>query len=123
MKTLSTICNEVSISIIFVILAVLFLDPFMLFMPHSFVYLLLAGFVVVFALFAGLLWKERAHDEREQFHAMLAGRVGYLLGTGTLVAGIIHQTIYARLDPWLVAALALMLLGKLGGHIYSKERK
>lgn len=119
----NTLFNEITLSAILVVLAILFLDPFMLWMPDSLVYMLIGGVIVVFAVFAGLTWRERARDERDELHKMLAGRVGYLLGSGVLIAGIVWQTITSHPDPWLVAALVGMVLGKLLGLYYGRTRR
>jgi len=118
----SKIFNEITFSIILIILAVLFLDPFMFWMPDSLVYMLVGLVVAIFALFAGLVWKERAQDERDEFHKMMAGRMGYLLGAGILVLGIVWQTTFSHPDPWLVSALLGMVLGRLGGLYYGRTR-
>jgi len=118
-----TFFSEITFSVILIILAVLFLDPFMVFMPTGVVYMLVGGIAIVFALFAGLVWKERAEDERDELHRMIAGRAGYILGVGVLMAGIIWQTVVSHPDPWLVAALVGMILGKLLGLYYGKVRR
>jgi len=113
--------NEITISVAFLVLLILFLDPFMLWMPTSGVYMLIAGLIVVFALFAGFFWKESVQDEREALHRMVAGRFGYLAGASVLVAGIIVEAFSAHIDPWLVAALGAMVVGKLIGRFYSNK--
>lgn len=113
---------ETTVSVILIVLIVLFLDPFMLWMPAEVVYMLVGALIVFFVLFAGLIWKERALDEREQLHKMIAGRVGYLIGTGVLVLGLIVQTFASHPDPWLVVALGAMVIGKLLGLLYSRSR-
>ncbi|HEX9608709.1 MAG TPA: hypothetical protein VGA06_00650 [Candidatus Paceibacterota bacterium] len=114
--------NEIIISIIFAVLIALFLDPFMLWMPDSLMYMLVGALVIFFTLFAGFMWKERALDEREQLHKMIAGRIGYLIGVGVLVLGLVVQTFTTHPDPWLVVALGGMVIGKLLGLLYSRYR-
>jgi len=116
------VINEISISIVLVLLVVLFLDPFMLWMPDTLIYMLVAALVVLFVVFAGFVWRERVLDEREQLHKMVAGRIGYLVGTGVLVLGVVVQTAVSHPDPWLVVALGAMVLGKLIGLLYSRSR-
>jgi len=113
--------NEITISVVFLLLIVLFFDPFMLWMPASGVYMLIAGLLVVFAIFTGFLWKESARDERELIHRMYAGRFGYLAGVSVLVAGIVVEAFGSHIDPWLIAALAAMVVGKLIGRFYSNK--
>ena len=114
--------NEVTISILLVILLLFFLDPLMLLMPSHASYALMAGLVVVFVIFAGLMWREKPLDERDEMHRMHAGRIGYLLGTITLLGGVIAQSLSGHVDPWLVLALGGMVLGKLLGLYVSRMR-
>ena len=116
----NTFLNELTLSVVLVVLAVLFLDPFMLWMPGPVVYMLIGVTVAVFAVFAGLIWKETVRDERDEFHKMIAGRVGYLAGAGVLVLALVWQTLFAHPDPWVVAALVAVVLGKLCGLSYSR---
>jgi hypothetical protein len=116
------IVNEIVISIVLGVLAILFLDPFMFWMPDQLVYLLVGALLVFFVLFAGFIWKEKVADEREQMHKMIAGRFGYLIGSGLLVLGLIVQTLVAHPDPWLVAALVGMVVGKLVSLFYARAQ-
>lgn len=118
----SSLINEITISIVFIIFVLLFLDPFMFWMPNSVVYMAIAGLIVLFALFVGFVWKEQVRDEREQLHKMIAARIGYLFGVGVLVVGIIGQTFFSSVDPWLVIALGAMIVAKLISFLYSSSR-
>lgn len=114
--------QEVLVSLILIVLLVLLLNPFDFWMPNNMLMMMLVGLIVVFALFAGFVWREGAKDEREMLHRMLAGRSAYLVGAGMLVVGIIIQSFNHRLDPWLVFTLGLMVLAKITGIIYSKTK-
>ena len=114
--------NEIIVAVILIILILLFLNPFGFFMPDMLVYMMIAGVVVLFALFAGFVWKEKVRDEREQLHKMIAGRLAYLAGVGVLVLGIAVQGFtMAHVDPWLLFALLAMILGKIFGFFYSRS--
>ena len=112
--------SELIISSVFIILLVLLLNPFGFFMPTTLLMMMLTGLVVVFAVYASFFFKETALDEREGLHKMLAGRVAFLAGTGTLVVGIIVQSFQHNLDFWLVATLGIMIIAKIIGRIYSQ---
>ena len=114
--------QEVTVSLVLIILLALLLNPFHFWMPTNVLIAMLVGFMVVFALFASFVWKEGAKDEREILHRMFAGRVAYLVGTGTLVLAITMQCFSHTLDPWLVVTLGLMILAKIGGVVYSKTK-
>jgi energy-coupling factor transporter transmembrane protein EcfT len=114
--------KEIIIAIILIILLVLFLNPFNLLMPPPFLSMLILFLIIVFGIFAAVIWKEHARDEREHFHHMLAGRYAFLAGSGILVTGIILQSLQHHIDPWLVFALTGMILVKLIGLNYSQRR-
>ena len=117
----NNLLQEISISLILIVLLGLFLNPFGFWMPDALVMMIILGLIVVFAIFSGFMWKERAQDEREALHRMLAGRVAYLIGTGILMLGIIVQSSRHEIDSWLVFTLGAMILAKIFGVIYSRK--
>lgn len=112
--------QEIIVSLILIALLVFFLNPFQLWMPNALLMMMVLGLLVVFALFAGFVWRENARDEREGFHRMLAGRIAFLIGAATLVIGIVVQSFQHTLDPWLVIALGIMIFAKIIGLIYGR---
>ena len=114
--------KETTIAAILIILLVLFLNPFDLLMPPSFLSMLILFLIVTFGIFAAIIWKENAKDEREHLHRMLAGRYAFLAGSSILVIGIISQSLQHTIDPWLIFALVGMILVKLIGLSYSQKR-
>lgn len=115
--------SEAVVSIVLVFLLVLFLDPLMIWMPGALTYCALAAAVILFAVFAGLVWREQAADEREQLHAMVGSRAGFIAGASVLILGIGYQTLVIHtVDTWLLLALGALILGKVGGLLYGKSR-
>jgi len=114
--------SELIVSVILIILLLLLLNPFGFWMPNTLLMMMTAGLVVVFAIYVNFFWKENARDEREGFHKMIAGRIAFLAGTGTLVVGIIIQSFQHNLDFWLVATLSIMIIAKIIGRIYSQVK-
>ncbi len=100
-------------------IAIFFLNPGHLTMPDSLVSMLIVGFIVSFLTFAAYLFREKPSDERESVHILTAGRISYLVGVGTLIAGVIVQTLKHDIDPWLIFALCAMIFSKLLSRIYS----
>ncbi len=115
--------SEIIISGAFIVLLALFLNPFGLWMPSQVVYMMLAGLVIVFAMFVSFLWKERVQDEREELHIHMAGRIGYIAGISVLVLAITVESITSHPDPWLIIVLGAMVLGKIVGLLYGKMNK
>ena len=114
--------NEMFIAGVFIVLVLLFLNPFDLLMPPPILSMLNLFLIAVFAVFAAIIWKEKPRDEREGFHRMLAGRFAFLVGIGVLVLGIMMQSLSHEVDPWLVYALVGMILAKIIGIRYSQTR-
>jgi len=111
---------EIIITIILLILLVLVLNPMELWMPPQATMMLTAFILVTFLIFSAFIWREQSHDERENLHKLMAGRIGFLAGSGILVTGIIVQTLKHTLDPWLVIALGGMVLVKIFSTIYAR---
>lgn len=116
------VCNEIVLSLALVTLAILFLDPLMFLMPKSVLYVVITLFVLAVFTFVGLVWREQSGDEREELHKLSAGRVGYMSGIVVLLTGIVYQCLHGTTDPWLVAALVAMVLGKLFARYYHGRR-
>lgn len=100
-------------------IAILFLNPGNLAMPDSMVSMLIISLIISFLTFAAYLFREKSSDERELIHILMAGRISYLVGVGTLIMGVIFQSLQHDIDPWLVIALCAMVFSKLLSRIYS----
>src|SRR4051812_17540182 len=105
----------------FIILLGLLTDPFMLWMtpPAQMTVLLCAATLA--GIWAGFVLYERAHDEREAVHAMYAGRAAYLAGVAVLTLALVVQGLSHHIDQWIPLALGVMVLCKLGAHLYSQK--
>jgi hypothetical protein len=101
------------------LMALLFWERDLL-MPSNLSMMLILSFVVVFAMFAALLFKENARDERETLHRFIAARSAYFTGTCVLVLGIVVQSLDHAIDIWLIITLTLMILAKIVGSIYGR---
>lgn len=104
------------------ILAVLLLaltDPFMVLMPTmaQMTALLLASVLLI--VWAGLLMKETAVDERDVYHRMLADRNAYFAGVGMLTAALLVQGFAHSIDSWIPLALIVMILTKALSRWYT----
>jgi len=114
--------KELLIPLAVVLLSVAFLDPFMVLMPSTLVYMLLVLLLLVFVVFSLLVINETAADEREEVHRAFAGRMAYISGTGVLVAGIVYQVLIIHaIEPLLVITLASMTVAKYASLHYAKK--
>jgi hypothetical protein len=118
---MNTIFEVIFGGVILMILAV-FLNPTHLLMPESVNTMLVLGLVIAFLVFVGVVWREKADDEREALHIQKAGRLSFLVGISVLVVGVTVQATMHEIDPWLVFALSGMVLTKLVSRIYHNFR-
>jgi len=114
--------TNITLPIILIGALILLANPYMFWMPSTMHMIVLAAFIIAFALFAVFIWREKAADERERLHRFIIGRYAFLAITTILVIGIIIQTLNHKLDIWLVSALVVGILAKVVGGIYTKNR-
>lgn len=112
---------EVAISLALIILTALLLNPFHFWMPEMIHVVMLGLTLVIFALFAIFILREKVEDERESALRMLSGRVAFLIGSALLTTGIVVESLQDRVDIWLVIALVAMVLSKLITRIYGDD--
>lgn len=109
------------VAAVFVLLLGLLSDPFMLWMPPPAQMTVLLCAAVFACAWAGFVFYERSHDEREVMHAMFAGRVAYLSGVAVLTAALIVQGFSHQIDQWVPLSLGVMVLSKLAARLYSQK--
>ena len=111
--------KEIITAGILVALLLVIANPFHVWMPSMMVMLILVCLFAAFSVFAVFMLREHPRDEREALHRMLAGRVGFLSGAGVLTVAIIVEELQETLDIWLVIALVVMIVAKMGARMYS----
>jgi hypothetical protein len=114
--------GELILSVALIGLLLFFLKPLLIMMPQPMHPLMIPLLVILFIIFAAMLWKEKPADEREQLHTFIASRFAYFAGVAVLTIAIIVQHAYGPIDPWLIIAVCAMLLAKIGGLLYGKIR-
>ena len=105
-----------------VLFALAFVNPFHYLMTDHAHMLILGLLAAAFGTLAVLILLEQGGDERELAHRALAGRVGFLIGAGLLLLGMVLQAFHGGVDLWLVIALCGMVAGKAIARIYASER-
>lgn len=113
--------KETIVTIALVALAVLLLNPFHFWMPDMVVICMLAVLLGLFGIFASFILREKVVDERDSQHRTLAGRNAFLAGSGVLTLGIVIQGYVHTVDPWLVVALIVMVIVKIGTRMWSDK--
>ena len=114
--------QEIIISAFLIGVMLLFLHPSDLFMPMSLEASLTLLLVVSVLSYLGLIWKEHAHDERDNIHRQHAGRWSFITGLLVLSLGILVQNSRHNVDPWLIATVVVMVVTKVIARIYTRTR-
>src|SRR5579872_378397 len=122
MSMKNSFTGEVIISILLVVLLVFFLRPLPTSMPTSMHVVMAPLLIVLFVIFASVMWREIPGDEREQLHKFISARFAYVASVAILVVGVAVQSIQKVVDPWLVSALCIILLAKVAGLVYGYFR-
>jgi len=112
--------GEVVISFLLVLALFSVLGPSQLTMPSSITLMLIVLSILAFLIYIGVIWKERAVDEREELHVLRAGRNSFLVGMSVLMTGVIFQSFNHVLDPWIVVAMIAMVLTKVLFRVYQQ---
>jgi|SRR5580704_340329 hypothetical protein len=112
--------KETIIASVLIVLLVAIANPFHVWMPTAVQMLIVVCLFAAFSAFAIFIVREHVRDEREGTHRMFAGRVAFLAGAAVLTVAIIVQELQNMLDVWLIAALVVMVLAKMGTAIYSE---
>lgn len=99
-------------SVTLLVLGILLTDPFGITM-NSMTLIVISGLLFAsFGVFAGLLWQEKAADERESQIIDRGGRFAYLTGMSVLITALVVQSFDHSVDVWLVITIAVMIISK-----------
>ncbi len=113
--------SQTLVTIFLVVIAVLLLNPFHFWMPDMIVICMLAIALVLFAIYASFILREKSFDERDSVHKTLAGRNAFIAGSAVIMVGIIIQGYTHTVDVWLVVALIVMIATKIGTRIWTDK--
>jgi hypothetical protein len=112
---------EYLIAFALILLLGLLADPFHLWMPSAIEMILVLAAALLAVVYGGFVLKERAADERDALHRMLAGRAAFLTSTTVLTVALLYQGVTHTIDPWIPAALALTILAKLATRAWASS--
>ncbi len=114
---------EILATTVLIALVILLLNPGHLWMPLQVHVSALACVAVALFVFALMVWREQAMDEREVAHRNFAGRIAYLSGVVIAVVGIMVQSMRHAVDIWLVITLLCMVIAKFLAFYYSRAKR
>lgn len=112
--------SESVVAMLLVVVSALFLFKESLVMPMGMSMVLVVIFLIAFLMYVGVIWNEKAGDEREGVHILQAGRNAFLVGVTILMVGIVKESFLGNIDPWLVVGLIGMVVSKVASRIYSQ---
>lgn len=108
---------EILLVLVLVALSIGIFNPY--WMPMGMQLLLLVALVVLFGVFAVFLWREQGGDERERMLMHMSDRTGFLAGGSVLLIAIVVDTYMNHyFNPWILGALAALIIGKVLSFIY-----
>ena len=114
---------EILFSLVFLVLLAACVDPFHLWVPTYLHMAALVALIVAAVVYAGLVFRERARDEREAVHRARSSRGGYLAGVCGLSAWVVSQLVAGRTpDKIVVSVLAAMVIVKLILQLWNRMR-
>ena len=113
--------KDIFVPLVVAVTAIAFLDPLMYLMPGMMVSLVLGLLMISAAVYALIIFKEHARDEREVSVRAYADRLAGLAGTIGLVAVIVYQVLVVHhVDSVIVGILLLMIMTKYLAHVYAE---
>ncbi len=113
---------QLLIAVVLIALLIALINPLhVLAMPSMFLVGTLSIIAVLFCIFVAFILSEEAKDEREESHRTLSGRAGFLSGASVLTLALLYQGLTNMIDPWIPAALALMIAAKVLARWYAEQ--
>ena len=104
--------SEIYVSLLLLLLLITCVNPLESIMPAAWTRTVVVPLIALYGLYAGILYREAARDERERLHVAQAERIGFLVGTGLLVLFMVFDALDAGVEKALVFALGGMVLAK-----------
>ncbi len=111
---------QFSLTVVLIGLTIALLNPWHFWMPTNFHMMLIGLLIAGVGIFALMIWRRKAVDEREELHQMIEGRAAYLVGVLALTIGLTIQSLQHAVDPWIAIALCAMFLVKTITSIWSQ---
>jgi len=80
--------------------------------------------IVLFLLFAFIIWRSKVTDEREAHHKATSADIGFTTGGIMLGIGMIYQ-IYTmgKIDVWLMATLSIMIVARVIAQLWLNKNR
>lgn len=79
------------------------------------------GFATV-GLTLAALWEKLKPDERDRQVTWQSSHIAFLGAAVVLTGVLLYQSAVGAVDPWLLAALGVLAVGKIAGRLMSERR-
>ena len=123
MYNIITMIKDLLVPLVVVITALAFFDPLMYLMPSMMVSWVLGLLMVSTLVYALIIFKEGARDEREVSLRAYADRLAALIGTIGLVTVIMYQVLVIHdVDTSIIVILIAMIVTKYAAHVYAEHK-
>ena len=109
------------VAAVLVVLLMLILNPMHFWMPNMAHMSVLGLLIMMFVAYAAFILREKAEDERDVLHRMVAARAGFFTGTTLLTLGVFIDALDGTADKWLVLTLVAMIIAKLAARFYADK--
>ncbi len=110
---------HILIAIALILLLGTLTDPFNLIMPTSVEMVLILSSTLLAVVYGSFILHEKAGDERETLHRMLAGRAAFLTSMAVLTLALLVQGLFGDIDPWIPGALGATIFAKLIARVWA----
>ncbi len=115
--------KDIVIPLLVIATATAFFDPLMYLMPSMMVSLVLGLLMISTLVYALVIFKEGARDEREVSLRAYADRLAALVGTLGLVILIMYQVLIVHhVDTSIIIILIAMIVTKYAAHVYAEHK-
>lgn len=103
-----------ALSIILSLALLVVANPFGWWMPTTFQSIAAGAVAFILAVFAGMVYRDGAKDERELILRAEAARIGYLAGIAVLGAAVVVPLLTNdEVSRWALGALVAMIIARL----------
>lgn len=114
--------GDVLVILLIIGLGLFFIMPFFALMPSTGQVMIMTIFLLIVAIFAGLVWRNKPADEREAHQNARVGNFVFSLAIISIGALILYQVIYHKLDIALMVILLLLVVARVGYAAYLKSK-
>ena len=117
----SNIKKELVVAVLMIVVALLCLFYSMSPMMYVGVHL---GAIIIFIIFAVLIWTAKSIDERDYMNRALSSDIAFTVGGVMLGIAMMYQMYTSmKVDLWILVTLSTMILVRVGSQIWLEHNR